>query len=66
MQHAVPTLSALAELFIFSFFYICRFRAYIENSHFTIFSFLKFNEFHEFFSIKKIRQKFVILQIIDV
>jgi len=32
-----------------------------------IFSFLKFNEFYEFFfGCKKIRKKFVILQIIDV
>jgi len=30
------------------------------------FSFLKFNEFYDIFRLKKIRKKFVILQIIDV
>jgi len=38
-----------------------------EFKFYEFFSFLKFNEFYEFFSVeKKIRKKFVILQIIDV
>jgi len=38
-----------------------------EFEFYEFFSFLKFNEFYEFsFQLKKIRKKFVILQIIDV
>ena len=38
-----------------------------EFEFYEFFSFLKFNEFYEFFfRLKKIRKKFVILQIIDV
>jgi len=43
-----------------------------ENKHrsririLRIFSFLKVNEFNEFFSVEKNRKKFVILQIVDV
>jgi len=38
-----------------------------EFEFYEFFSFLKFHEFYEFFSrLKKIRKKFVILQIIDV
>ena len=38
-----------------------------EFGFYEFFSFLKFNEFYEFFvGWKKIRKKFVILQIIDV
>jgi len=38
-----------------------------EFEFYEFFSFLKFNEFNEFFfRLKKIRKKFVILQIIDV
>ena len=38
-----------------------------EFEFYEFFSFLKFNEFYEFFFLlKKIRKKFLILQIIDV